>query len=195
MLLVAGCQTPPPPTFQDILPLIPGPGTANYSTNLLQPGDTIGIIFQYSTNFNTVQKITLNGVLNLETVGEVKAAGQTPLQLQAELVKLYKPQIKDDVVTVRLIASVASVYICGAVFHPGKVAIERPMTAMEAVMEAGGFDPNRAQLSGVTVVRIKDGKQKTYHVNLKKVLSGEETAPFYLSPFDIIYVPTKTFNF
>jgi len=32
-------------------------------------------------------------------------------------------------------------------------------------------------------------------VNLKRVLRGREDAPFYLKPFDVIQVATKTFNF
>ena len=92
----------------------------NYATNSLQEGDVVSITFQYSTNFNAVQKITLDGVLNLESVGAVKAAGRTVVELQTELGRLYKPQVKDDVITVKLIASANSVYISGAVLKPGQ---------------------------------------------------------------------------
>ena len=194
-LIVAGCQSPPREPPEDLLAHLPGPGTANYTTNLLQEGDMVGITFQYSTNFNTVQKIPIDGLLNLESVGQVKAAGTTPPALQSELARLYKPQTKDDVVTVKLIAAAASVYVAGAVFRPGKIPMDRPMTVLEAVVEAGGYDPNRANLSGVTVVRIAGGRQRTYHVNLKLVMQGQEDAPFYLRPFDVVNVPMKTFNF
>lgn len=165
------------------------------ATNVLQEGDLISITFQYSTNFNTTQKVPLDGLLNLETVGPVKAAGKTPEQLQAELARLYRPQTKDDVITVKLMAGSSGVYVSGAVFHPGRIPMERPLTAMEAVMEAGGFDPNRAKLSAVTVVRIEDGRQRVFHLDLKRVLQGRGETPFYLKPFDIVHVPTKTFNF
>jgi hypothetical protein len=45
------------------------------------------------------------------------------------------------------------------------------------------------------VLRIENGQQQSYQVNLKKVLEGKEKTPFYLKPFDIIYVPAKTFNY
>lgn len=194
-LFIIGCQAPTPESHFSTDVFIPDPGTANYSTNVLQEGDAVIVTFQYATNFNTVQKISIDGLLNMESVGQVKAAGKTPPELQRELARLYKPQIKDDVVTVRLMAAIASVYVSGAVFRPGKVAMERPMTALEGVMEAGGYDPNRANLSGVTVLRIEDGKQRAYHLNLKKVIKGENESPFYLRPFDIVHVPTKTINF
>jgi protein involved in polysaccharide export with SLBB domain len=68
------------------------------------------------------------------------------------------------------------------------------MTVLEAIMEAGGFDPNRAKLSEVTVIRNEKGKQTNYRVDLKKVIAGRDPNPFYVKPFDIIHVPVKTFN-
>jgi polysaccharide export outer membrane protein len=195
LLLTGGCQISAPPAYAGGLPLPPGPGAANYSTNLLEQGDTVSVTFQYSTNFNATQKIGLDGTLNLESVGLVKAAGKTPQQLETELARLYKPQIKDDIVTVKLVAAVSAFYVSGAVFRPGKITLERPMTILEGIMEAGGFDPNRAKLSDVTVLRIDDGRQHVYHVNLKQTLRGKDESPFYLRPFDVVYVPNKTFNF
>jgi protein involved in polysaccharide export with SLBB domain len=168
---------------------------ANSETNLLREGDLVSISFQNSTNLNTAQKIPLDGLLNLEIVGVVKAAGKTPEEFQAELTQLYASLTKNDPITVKLLVAATGVYVSGAVFHPGRIPMERPMTAFEAVMEAGGFDPGRAKLSAVTVVRIANGHQKTFHVDLKRVLQGEDDSPFYLKPYDIVHVPTKTFNF
>src|SRR5215469_13339886 len=88
LLLAGGCQTSRPPVYAGGLPVPPGPGAANYSTNLLEQGDTVSITFQYSTNFDVVQKIGLDGELNLESISPVKAAGKTPQQLQDELAHL-----------------------------------------------------------------------------------------------------------
>ena len=49
------------------------PGIDSYATNHLQAGDVVSITFQYSTNFNAVQKIGLDGGMNLQGVGFVKA--------------------------------------------------------------------------------------------------------------------------
>ena len=194
-LLVAGCQTGNRPAYSEITPASPTPGTPNYSTNTLHEGDVLSISFQYSTNFNAIQKITLDGKLNLESVGLLQAAGRTPLELQQDIARAYKPITKDDVVTVKLVSAVDGVYVSGAVYHPGRIPLERPLTALEAIMEAGGFEPNLAQLSQVVVLRIEHGKQHSYHLNLKKALAGKEDSPFYLRPFDIVHVPTRTFNF
>ena len=185
-MLVAGCQT----AREKV-----DPGAAAYATNDLLEGDVISITFQYSTNFNTVQKIGLDGTLNLQGVGQVQAAGKTAQQLQNELTDLYKNLVKEDPITIKIVAAESAVYVAGAVTRPGKIPLERPLTVLEAIMEAGGYDPYRADLSNVRVLRVENGRQKNYRVNLKRVLRGREDAPFYLKPFDVIQVATKTFNF
>jgi len=193
--LLAGCQTDPrPDSVSRPAPMI-DPGAAGYSTNNMLEGDVVSITFQYSTNFNAVQKIGLDGTLNLQGVGIVKAAGKSTLQLQNELVALYKNQVKDDPITIKIVEAQSAVYVAGAVTRPGKIPLERPMTVLEAVMEAGGYDPYRADLSDVLVLRLENGRQKSYRINLKRVLEGRDENPFYLKPFDVVQVATKTFNF
>jgi polysaccharide export outer membrane protein len=172
------------------------PAVAFYSTNVLHEGDVVEITFQYATNYNSTQRIALDGTLNLNPVGTVRAAGKTVVELQEDLAKAYKALAKDDVITVNLVmSSLPIVYVSGAVLKPGEVGLNRPLTAIEAVMAAGGFDNSRASLSDVSVLRLENGQQRAYHLNLKRVLAGREKTPFYLKPFDIIYVPTKVFNY
>src|SRR5262245_12080437 len=135
VVLLAGCKSTNAENYS-VFPGEPHPGHANYSTNLMQEGDLVSISFEFSTNYNTLQKIGLDGKLNLPSVGMVKAAGKTPPQLQTDLGKLYEALAKDDPITVKVAATASSVYISGAVFHPGKIPLDRPMTVLEAVMEA-----------------------------------------------------------
>lgn len=198
MLAVAGCQSGWDSPSSDMLKMPPPtrPEADFYSTNRLQEGDIVDINFQYATNFNTLQRIALDGTLNLNTVGPLKAAGKTVVELQQDLARVYQTLAKDDVITVnRMMNSVAIVYVSGAVLKPGPVELDHPLTVIEAVMSAGGFDITRASLSDVSILRIENGEQHAYHVNLKRVLSGKEKTPFYLRPFDIIYVPAKVFNY
>lgn len=134
-------------------------------------------------------------MVNLEGVGQVKAAGKTVLELQNELTRLYKSEVKDDPITVRIIAPGAAVYVTGAVNRPGKILMDRPMTVIDAIAEAGGFDQYRARLSKVSILRVDGNVQRTYWLDVKRVLNGEDPNPFFLKPFDVIHVPTKTFNF
>jgi protein involved in polysaccharide export with SLBB domain len=66
------------------------------------------------------------------------------------------------------------------------------MTALEAVMEAGGFDYATANMRSVKIIRNENGVMKHYTVNLKRVLDGDkDEVPFYLKPQDIIYVSER----
>lgn len=170
-------------------------GEPDYSTNLLQEGDVVSITFRYSTNFNTIQKISLDGTLNLDVAGMVKASNKTVLQFQNELTKLYQSEATNDPITVKVLTPEAAFYVTGAVTRPGKIPLEHPMTVVQAIMEAGGSDPLEADLSDVLVLRVENGQQHTYHVNVWRVLQGKDTSVFYLQPFDIVRVPVKVFNY
>jgi polysaccharide export outer membrane protein len=191
--LLAGCQTFPE-AYSSAFTHYEA-GAPGYATNCLQEGDVVSITFQYSTNLNTLQKIGLDGTLNLESLGPVKAAGKPLVQLQSELAGLYKPQVRDDPLTLKIISAESAVYVEGAVNRPGKIPMERPMTVVESVMEAGGFDAYRANLSEVFVLRVENGRQRIYQLNLKRVFQGRDDTPFYLKPFDVVRVSVKTFNF
>ena len=93
---------------------------------------------------------------------------------------------------VTVTSSAYPVYVSGAVLRPGKISADRPMTVLEAIMEAGGFDQAKADLKKVKVLREFEGQTISYTVDMRKVLSGDPTAkPFYLKPADKIHVPQK----
>ncbi|HTB85351.1 MAG TPA: polysaccharide biosynthesis/export family protein [Candidatus Sulfotelmatobacter sp.] len=180
-LTFAGCATPPPPSTAAMPPPV----------ITLREGDTIKISFPGSANLDTTQQIRRDGKINLQLVGEVDAAGLTPDDLQKKLIDLYAPQISSKEVTVSLLSSTFPVFVNGEVAHPGKIMSDHPMTALEAVMEAGGFNPDTANMKAVKVNRIEAGKYKSYELNLKDILDGKTSAPFYLKPNDIVYVPER----
>jgi polysaccharide biosynthesis/export protein len=159
---------------------------------ILREGDIVKISFPGSPNLNNTQQIRRDGKISLQLVGEVQASGLTPEDLQDSLIKLYSSQIASKEITVSLESSSFPIFVTGAVVHPGKILSDHPITALEAVMEAGGFDYTVANLKTVKIIRNEDGVMKHYTVNLKKVLAGDKDAqPFYLKPSDIIYVSDR----
>jgi protein involved in polysaccharide export with SLBB domain len=112
-------------------------------------------------------------------------------QLQDTLVKLYAPQIGSKDVTVELESSSFPVFVTGAVVRPGKVLSDHPMTALEAIMESGGFDYASANTRAVRIIRNENGVMKHFTINLQRVLDGKDSTPFYLQTDDIIYVPER----
>jgi len=97
-------------------------------------------------------------------------------------------QLVSKEVTVTVVSSAFPIFVSGAVLHPGKIVADRPMTVLQAIMEAGGFNDS-ANLGGVIVVRQDGGKAYKYTVDVESVLKGKSSASFYLKPSDSVYVP------
>jgi polysaccharide export outer membrane protein len=182
-LLLNGCGTPPAalPTTR-----------AAPDVQTLNPGDTVKISFPGTPSLDQApQQIRRDGRLNLYLIGEVKAADKTPAELEKELTEAYAPQLTSKDVKVTVVSSSLAVYVNGAVLRPGKVLSERPLTAFDAIMEAGGLDASKADAKNVKVIRIEAGQAKHYPVNMKAILDGVQTEMFYLKPYDIVQVPEK----
>jgi polysaccharide export outer membrane protein len=157
----------------------------------LREGDILKISFAGSPSLNTIQTIRNDGVISMPLVGEVKAAGLTPNELDQKLIELYASQLTTKEVTVEVQSSAYPVYVTGAVLRPGKILSSHSITALEAVMEAGGFDYTKADMKHVVVIRKEAGGTKNYVLDLKAVMDGKTGTPFYLKPSDIILVKEK----
>jgi polysaccharide export outer membrane protein len=187
VILVSGCKTDS--NMGGFAPLI---RSERSQPIVLSEGDSLRITFPSNPNFNTTQPIRRDGKLALPLVGEVVAAGKTPAQLEKELNQLYSKQIvSTDPIIVEIVSSAFPVYVTGAVGRPGKVLSDRPITALEAILESGGFAPNSANLKSVRILRNQEGTMQSFTLNLKTVMKGATDQVFYLKPYDIVYVPEK----
>lgn len=184
VLLLAGCQSAQPTVISEAEA---GPDV----TITLREGDVVKVAFAGTPSLNTTQQIRRDGNINLALVGDVKAAGLTPGALEQEVLRAYGTQLLSREVTVTLESTTFPIFVTGMVLRPGKVLPDRPLTLLEAIMESGGFDPSRANLKAVRVMRREGDRMKTFIVNLKPALAGEPSVPFHLRPADIVYVPER----
>lgn len=182
----AGCQTQAPqPTG------VKEQTTATPQIVLLREGDVLRISFSGSPSLDTTQQIRRDGKITLPLVGEVQAAGTTTEALQQNLIKLYAPQLSSTIITVTVASSTFPVFVTGSVIRPGKIVSDHPITALDAIMEAGGFDYTRANLKAVRVIRHEGDRVQNYTLNLKLVLAGKADKQFFLQPSDIVFVPER----
>lgn len=157
----------------------------------IREGDVLKIAFPGTPQLDTNQQVRTDGVITLDIVGEVKVVGQSPKELEKTLSKMYATQLRSSEVTVVIVSSTFEVYITGAVLRPGKITTNKPITAFQAIMEAG-YDPVNSNLEKVTLIRQADRSKYTYiSLNLQLVLEGKDTEPFYLKPSDTLQVPKK----
>jgi polysaccharide biosynthesis/export protein len=186
VILLLGCRS------MERSPAIPSPAMAPPPIPL-ECGDMLQITFPGAPNLNTSQKINSDGSINLQMVGSITAAGRTLHEFQTDIAQRYGPQLQNKEVVVTVLSSSAAVYVIGAVFKPGKIPIERKLTVLEAIMEAGGFDPKKADLKKVMIVHQSGGAgTHTEMIDLSPLLRGASVTPALLQARDIVIVPEKT---
>lgn len=180
-VLLCGCKSFPPSNF-------PAEFSTPPEATQLMPGDEIEIAFLGAADLNTTQVIRRDGGITLKLLGDVQAAGRTPQQLQKELIGRYTPQLQVKELSITL-KSPPPVFVSGAVRAPGRVDMKFPITVLDAIMLAGGFDEEWAEIRQVFVIRNENGTHRTYAVNFGGLLKGgAKVRAFYLKPFDTVYV-------
>lgn len=171
---------------------LPAASDARQTQSLVvREGDTLKINFPGAPNLDTIQQVRRDGRITLALIGEFTPVGMTPTVVEQELAKLYASQIVSNEVTVTVVSSSYSVFVNGAVLRPGKITTDRPLSALEAVMESGGFDATRANMKAVVIIRQVNGQTRNYTIDLQSVLAGRTSEPFMLEPSDIVFVPTR----
>lgn len=183
MLLLAACTNPSVNQTGEL----PSLGT----TSALSEGDVVEITFPGATNLNTKEKIRKDGTMSIPLIGDIKAAQKTLEDLQKEISEIYKTHLQNGEVHVSLDSSAVPVYVTGAVLRPGKIVTDRRLTALEAIMEAGGFIQERANLRKVMVIRQVDGKRVSTPLNLENCIKGGECNDSLLQPNDMVFVPER----
>lgn len=184
-IALAGCQTRSTPDTDEVAEARSVP-----EVHRLRPGDVIKISFPAASQLDMNQTIRHDGRINLYLIGEVLVAGMTPSELEQDLIKRYEGKLTSSEVNVTVESSAFEVWVAGEVQKPGRVDLHRPITLLEALMEAGGFTPS-AKTTAVVVMRKDADRIRHFTLNLQQVLDGKDDRPFYLRPGDVVNVPKK----
>jgi len=135
--------------------------------------------------------VDANGTITLPPVGAVKAVGLTPRQLGdqiADKLSTYLRQTTAVTVTVTQYWS-QSVFVTGAVAHPGRYGFEIIPSLPDAISQAGGAVIG-SDLTRVQVIRTEGTQRKTLYADVGRVLrDGDTSALPALKPGDTIVVP------
>ena len=120
--------------------------------------------------------VRADGKISLPLVGEVEAAGKTPLVLQSELTQLLDQYMKAPQVSVTVQDARSQRFsIIGEVMRPGSYPLVKPMTVLDALSLAGGFR-EFAKMEKMFVLRTApDGTRRKIPVAYKKIISVKGT--------------------
>lgn len=130
-----------------------------------------------------------DGMISLVLVGDLPAAGKTPMQLSAEITTKLKKYVQDPNVSV-VVTGVNSqrIFLIGEVGHVGPVALTAGMTPLQAIAAAGGLTPF-ANKKAIYILRGEQGKQQKIPFKYKEALKGDSSQNITLVPGDTIVVP------
>ena len=188
IVLCTSCSTIAPVHTPERLHTVSFP-TAPPSTTI-DPGMLLEFRFFYQPELNDTQEVRADGAIALALIGEVKVAGLTPKQAQQRIRVLLAEQIANpDVTVIVRRATPTNVFVGGEVNAPGAVPFDVRLTVLEALMLAGGFNMDLANVRNVLVIRDGGDKRRGYAIDLQTELSGGDGAAFRLQPRDIVYVP------
>jgi polysaccharide export outer membrane protein len=153
-------------------------------------GDKLRVDVYKETELSNALQVRPDGRITLPLIGDLAAAGQTPMQLQRQVTDLLKAYVANPVVTV-MVTDVADrvVYVLGEVAQPGAVPLKGPMTVLQALAVAGGFK-DFANPRNIRILRHNGNPEKveTLYFNYKDALK-DDSAVVYLVEGDTVIVP------
>lgn len=159
------------------------------------PGDLLSLDFgpRADLNGDILREVTVrpDGRISVFPVGDVVAAGHSPRELEAELVKLLSADIREPRVTVELTKMAANqVHVLGDVMKPGPVPADPYLTVVQAITAAGGFRDGANKNAVLVFSRNGSSTVNVAIVHVDSELKmGGLAGDLRLSRFDIVYVP------
>ncbi len=157
----------------------------------IQSGDQMDIKFFFNPELNETVLVRPDGKISLQLIDDVQAAGLTAAQLDEELTRLYAQELRKPAVTVIVRTFTGrQVYVGGEVGNPGLINLGLGMTALQAVINAGGFKDTARPGAVIVIRKGPDNRPIPVRVDLDQAIEAETAeGDFPLQPHDVVYVP------
>lgn len=184
--LTACQQLPPPPelTEDEIL---------NAPEYVIAPLDRVQIFVWRAPDLSVTVPVRPDGRITMPLVEDMQAAGKTPTVLARDIEEAIRPYVQKPQATVVVegFANQAGqmIKVIGEVARPVTVHYQIHMSVLDVMAEAQGLT-QYADGNGAKLIRKRDGREQTYRLRLKDLLSdGEMSANAKVRPGDLIVVP------
>lgn len=144
-------------------------------------------------NYNSGNSISgytvdCDGFIDFPVLGKIQVAGKTREEIASYIKNelIAQEQASEIVVTVEFMN--LGYRVLGEVAKPGRYAIGRDgVTILDAIASAGDLSIN-GKRQNVKVLRIENGTQKTYTIDLCSAESILGSPAYYLQQEDVVYV-------
>jgi polysaccharide export outer membrane protein len=158
------------------------------STYVIGPDDQIAVEVWKEGAVSGNFLVRPDGVITMPLLGEVMAAGFTPLDLAAQITIKLRKFLQDPVVSV-VITGIHSknIYMMGNATKKGPIELTPGMTLLQALGVAGLTDD--ANTKKIYILRDEGGKRLRIPVHYKQALKGDPQYDIPIKAGDTIVVP------
>jgi polysaccharide export outer membrane protein len=191
LLIIAVCVFSVPETLRAQGANPPRLSTVTEGRYRLQPGDVLDVQFRYSPEFNQTMTIQPDGYISLEISGDLKVAGLTVEQARQAILKRASERLQDPVATVILKEFQRPYFVvAGEVAQPGRIEMRESVTAIQAIMLAGGMKETARSSQVVVFRKINSDMAEVKLLNLKSIRRTSDLEnDLTLQAGDMVYVP------
>lgn len=161
------------------------------------PGDRLLLDFGKRTTVDLEDlrevRVRPDGRITVFPVGDVIAAGLTPMELQRNIVALLSADLKLPRVVVQVVEPAGNVvHVLGRVEKPGSYPAGPFVTVMQAVAAAGGLKDDAARNSVLLFHRDGAHTVAVSRIRLDRIMKGDDLADAVVGRFDIVFIPRST---
>jgi polysaccharide export outer membrane protein len=167
----------------------PAPSDTDATRYVIGADDSLQVTVWQEPSLSGTFPVRPDGMISLVLVGDIPAAGVTPMHLAHDITVKLKKFIQDPVVSV-VVAAVKSqrIYLVGEIQRAGPIVLSPGMTPLQAIAEAGGLTPY-TNGKHIYILRGPQGKQTKIPFNYRLALKGDNRQDVPLLAGDTIVVP------
>ena len=158
---------------------------------IVGPGDSLEIQVWRHPDLTRGIEVQSNGVISYPLIGDVKVAGMSLADFQHLITQHLSEYIVNPQVTVQVrVPKSQKVFVLGEVRRPGVYLLDSPMTALEAIAQAGGFTLEAKKRKVFLVRQQQGGGSEPVFLNIDSTMKGQDMEQnVKLQRGDILYVP------
>lgn len=164
--------------------------TAGPPVYVIQPNDLLEIVVWGEPDISRTVLVRPDGRISLPLVQDLQASELTPGELKERMENRLKEYVDSPNVTV-IVKAIQSykVYVIGKIQKPGGMFVEKPITVLQALTLAGGFQ-EYANESKISIVRTSGREHLIFEFNYKDVIKGKKPEEnIVLRSGDVVVVP------
>ncbi|MBW7956474.1 MAG: polysaccharide biosynthesis/export family protein [Deltaproteobacteria bacterium] len=152
--------------------------------------DILEIAVWKNPDLSKIVAVRPDGMISLPLIGDMRAAGLTPLQLRDNINESLK-EYQETVVTSVIVQEVRSyrIFVLGEVLNPGTYNLSRKTTVLQAIAMAGGM----SQFASNSIILVREGRggevEKT-RIRFSEIVDedAKKDKNLVLRPGDTIFV-------